>query len=308
LSVALLLSSICFSQATVSVSASATASLDPETRRLLESLPIEIREQMEKFIADVEPKIKADVVAFSNLIVQERALQMLDDAARDAKAVERHFADWLVTRSSIKDVDSKWGNVKWKFGDTSSPAAVEGEYLQFLERARIGFCDVRGQPAPTSHILGLIREANWRADLWHRVRAFCAQVDECYEPLRSHVQDVVKAANQRDLTATKAGSRLQSVSPPQGLGVIEKLWKAFDIDPYEQSYRNLLRIEADLLSAREDRESISNRPWRRMKFSSDWRGIADRINSECSPSDADAILASVTSYGYYHGYDYEINR
>lgn len=240
----------------------ATAGLDGATRRLIKSLPIEIRQQVVIALKQSLPLVDHSVNEYLdrvNSIIDTQLTHMTCIAGGAALTFGESLKKVLlgIKPTPIEDLDSDKTTLLNSFSPTDSPKQYMIKYADFIVGADLTKCAYGADPISQETIYEDVRgiRAKWR--LWYRLAPLCDNAADCFQVLHDRTIANISSADLRDRAKVKASTLIKKVHRPPPLGWFGK----YRPDAYEIELGKLYYIDDLLRIAKDHRDDMAAMYW-----------------------------------------------
>ncbi|MBV7541965.1 hypothetical protein [Acidovorax sp. sic0104] len=202
-----------FFYAHVKTESEVLAGLDEPTRKLIESLPANLRteavklvqeamplinDSMEKFLADVDTRLASRIDHIACLLGG-----LIDEAGNTVKGP---FADKTPVATLMKEYRAR------KEFDTSTAEKITYTYIDYVKHLARAECTVGAGDRTAKAVLTVDRlDAVERMSTWNELKHFCSTPADCLVKRVPYMRELVKNSDSRDVDFTRASAKLEQV-------------------------------------------------------------------------------------------------
>jgi hypothetical protein len=273
--------------------------LDSGTRNLIQSLPANIRQQIETAVANILPEIDKSVLTYEdhlNSIIHDnidqgmKALECAADGTVEnikssiSGSLAGLFFSTVSGNLTPKDVPGEFKSLddaieatRAKFTSSTKANDIAVAYADLLHYTAIVRCTTQIAGAPVAYELWLqagriyYPALEWMMLVGDPDHPFCVNADDCFQKRKAQIQQIIKSADPRDVAAVQADQIFAKIPAPPQISFLQQI---------AGGHIDILSYEVPLGTYRQIERSIAGEMALRLKKAQDAWKTADSFRQQ----------------------------
>ena len=244
----------------VNLGLNAQVGIDQATRDYLNTLPVELRQQVVEAVRESLTLLDASVKQYIDELDTMLAKQVLNAQCAAVGVVGNGIGQLkqsvIGTKPMpIEDLRKDKDATIRAFKPGNAPGRYSDVYVDLLTRIKTTSCNVQIEPAAKAPVDEMYQDAFKRWMIWNRLSASkCSDAFACFSQIKANLTTKIVQSDARDLDAVDARERLSAVVAPVDPGHWDRWFGKWDPTQAELSLRELLSIDDGVSTAMAVRE------------------------------------------------------